>query len=112
MNKGLAKNIYLDIGRCFIKFYNFVNIQHTIIKILHLDHDETRTRNLLIRSQTPYPLGHMVPFLLKVCPVLLSLVCNYMLWFLHDKWQITQLTRTLKVIEINKHADIFNNFSI
>ena len=22
------------------------------------DHDETRTRNLLIRSQTPYPLGH------------------------------------------------------
>ena len=24
------------------------------------DHDETRTRNLLIRSQTPYPLGHAV----------------------------------------------------
>ncbi len=23
-----------------------------------LDPDETRTRNLLIRSQTPYPLGH------------------------------------------------------
>ena len=23
-----------------------------------IDHDETRTRNLLIRSQTPYPLGH------------------------------------------------------
>ena len=22
------------------------------------DPDETRTRNLLIRSQTPYPLGH------------------------------------------------------
>ena len=25
-----------------------------------IDHDETRTRNLLIRSQTPYPLGHAV----------------------------------------------------
>ena len=25
-----------------------------------VDHDETRTRNLLIRSQTPYPLGHAV----------------------------------------------------
>ena len=25
------------------------------------DHDETRTRNLLIRSQTPYPLGHEAP---------------------------------------------------
>ena len=24
----------------------------------HFDPDETRTRNLLIRSQTPYPLGH------------------------------------------------------
>ncbi len=24
------------------------------------DHDEIRTRNLLIRSQTPYPLGHAV----------------------------------------------------
>ena len=24
------------------------------------NHDETRTRNLLIRSQTPYPLGHAV----------------------------------------------------
>ena len=26
--------------------------------IKRIDHDETRTRNLLIRSQTPYPLGH------------------------------------------------------
>ena len=26
----------------------------------YFDHDETRTRNLLIRSQTPYPLGHAV----------------------------------------------------
>ena len=25
-----------------------------------IDHDETRTRNLLIRSQTPYPIGHAV----------------------------------------------------
>ena len=23
-----------------------------------IDHDGTRTHNLLIRSQTPYPLGH------------------------------------------------------
>ena len=29
---------------------------HNIGKVL--DPDETRTRNLLIRSQTPYPLGH------------------------------------------------------
>ena len=26
--------------------------------VKHFDPDETRTRNLLIRSQTPYPLGH------------------------------------------------------
>ena len=25
---------------------------------MKIDHDGTRTRNLLIRSQTPYPLGH------------------------------------------------------
>ena len=25
---------------------------------MHIDPDATRTRNLLIRSQTPYPLGH------------------------------------------------------
>ena len=25
-----------------------------------IDHDGTRTHNLLIRSQTPYPLGHAV----------------------------------------------------
>ena len=31
-----------------------VNFQNLV------DHDETRTRNLLIRSQTPYPLGHAV----------------------------------------------------
>ena len=48
----------------------------------------------------------MVPYLLKVCPVSLSLECNYMLWFLHDKYQITQLTRRLKVIEFNKRVDI------
>ena len=29
-------------------------------KMVTVDHDETRTRNLLIRSQTPYPLGHAV----------------------------------------------------
>ena len=28
------------------------------IGIKRFDPDETRTRNLLIRSQTPYPLGH------------------------------------------------------
>ena len=27
-------------------------------KMFSYDPDETRTRNLLIRSQTPYPLGH------------------------------------------------------
>ena len=41
---------------------------HPIIRLLPMmtclaplktfDPDETRTRNLLIRSQTPYPLGH------------------------------------------------------
>ena len=33
-----------------------VTVQH----LKFADHDETRTRNLLIRSQTPYPLGHAV----------------------------------------------------
>ena len=28
------------------------------LKTTLYDRDETRTRNLLIRSQTPYPLGH------------------------------------------------------
>ena len=28
------------------------------------DHDGTRTHNLLIRSQTPYPLGHAVRILI------------------------------------------------
>jgi hypothetical protein len=38
------------------------------------DHDETRTRNLLIRSQTPYPLGHAATCLYKaVAPVQLNL---------------------------------------
>lgn len=29
-----------------------------VFGVKHFDPDETRTRNLLIRSQTPYPLGH------------------------------------------------------
>ena len=34
----------------------FINL--SIIEKIKIDHDGTRTRNLLIRSQTPYPLGH------------------------------------------------------
>ena len=36
------------------------------IALKYLDPDETRTRNLLIRSQTPYPLGHEVVGIGKV----------------------------------------------
>ena len=32
--------------------------QHFVTVPSKYDHDEIRTRNLLIRSQTPYPLGH------------------------------------------------------
>ena len=37
--------------------------QSSCIKDYHADenHEGTRTLNLLIRSQTPYPLGHVVP---------------------------------------------------
>ncbi len=43
-------------ARTFQKFFYDI-IKHRKIKML-LDPDETRTLNLLIRSQTPYPLGH------------------------------------------------------
>ena len=38
---------------------------YSVIKkyIKSIDPDETRTRNLLIRSQTPYPLGHEAGYL-------------------------------------------------
>ena len=36
----------------------FIFIIFTKYKNTYSDPDETRTRNLLIRSQTPYPLGH------------------------------------------------------
>ena len=39
-----------------------------------LDHDETRTRNLLIRSQTPYPLGHAVTGQIKPLRLLIGSV--------------------------------------
>ena len=34
----------------------------TLRKKSENDHEGTRTLNLLIRSQTPYPLGHAVPW--------------------------------------------------
>ena len=42
----------------------------------HVDHDETRTRNLLIRSQTPYPLGHAVGDRLRSDYMFQSLQCT------------------------------------
>ena len=60
---------------------------HLSQNIASFDRDETRTRNLLIRSQTPYPLGHAAggkrtlsaelrkvistPFLAVISPILL-----------------------------------------
>ena len=40
-----------------------MNQNHFLLKKCSFDHDETRTRNLLIRSQTPYPLGHAATIL-------------------------------------------------
>ena len=41
-------------------YYVFALVSTTYDCYKSFDHDETRTRNLLIRSQTPYPLGHAV----------------------------------------------------
>ncbi len=44
-------------GRFFLKAV--LGLRHSSAKILtENDHDGIRTHNLLIRSQTPYPLGH------------------------------------------------------
>ena len=46
-------------GNCDLVWHNF-GVLITVSWKITADHDETRTRNLLIRSQTPYPLGHAV----------------------------------------------------
>ena len=52
----------MQIQQQFMNLYSY-----SIFLLKKFDHDETRTRNLLIRSQTPYPLGHAV--LEELCPI-------------------------------------------
>ena len=50
-NDGLAHMV--------LSFDKYIPINRTLKNCTAaFDPDETRTRNLLIRSQTPYPLGH------------------------------------------------------
>ena len=41
-------------------------------KNFQLDPDGDRTRNLLIRSQTPYPLGHKATSITELCNMILN----------------------------------------
>ena len=52
----LKKTFVTKISTRYCGYIETIDI--SMIKIN--DPDETRTRNLLIRSQTPYPLGHKV----------------------------------------------------
>ena len=52
------KMLYLDLSVLFFCQPLIASTCPTGAKVS--EHDETRTRNLLIRSQTPYPLGHAV----------------------------------------------------
>ena len=52
------------------------NVNENVVPKI-IDHDETRTRNLLIRSQTPYPLGHAAEMLFIVLKrVYILIVCK------------------------------------
>ena len=53
-------NIPMVTYRYFDMFWYQFGVLISVSWKITVAHDETRTRNLLIRSQTPYPLGHAV----------------------------------------------------
>lgn len=53
-----AEYILIDHETLLTEIIQTGNDHERLRDLENFDHDETRTRNLLIRSQTPYPLGH------------------------------------------------------
>ena len=59
----MPRRSVVDILQHGLTTTSMLCLSNGLLENLAFDRDETRTRNLLIRSQTPYPLGHAAAIL-------------------------------------------------